>query len=123
MHLVTAIIRPERLDFVKKALEDQGLNSMTITEVRGRGEQKGIALQFRGGTMLVDLLPKCRVEVAVDDGLVDTAVQAIGNAARTGNVGDGKIFVVPIARTVRVRTGEEVSIGLDLAQHGERATT
>ncbi len=123
MHLVTAIIRPERLDFVKKALEDQGLNSMTITEVRGRGEQKGIALQFRGGTMLVDLLPKCRVEVAVDDELVDTTVQAIGNAARTGKNGDGKIFVVPIARTVRVRTGEEVSIGLNIAQHAERATT
>lgn len=108
MHLVTAIIRPERLDFVKKALEDQGLNSMTITEVRGRGEQKGIALQFRGGTMSVDMLPKCRVEVAVGDEMVETAVQAICSAARTGKVGDGKIFVVPVTRTVRVRTGEEL---------------
>jgi len=108
MHLVTAIIRPERLDFVKKALEDQGFYGMTITEVRGRGEQKGIALQFRGGTMSVDMLPKCRVEVAVADDLVDTAIQAICSAARTGKVGDGKIFVLPIARTVRVRTGEEI---------------
>ena len=73
--------------------------------------------------MSVDMLPKCRVEVAVDDVLIDTAVQAIGNAARTGNVGDGKIFVVPVARTIRVRTGEELSIGLNTAPHGERATT
>ncbi len=108
MHLVTAIIRPERLDFVKKALEDRGLYGMTITEVTGRGEQKGIALQFRGGTMSVDLLPKCRVEVAVVDEMVETTVQAICNAARTGKIGDGKIFIVPIARTVRVRTGEEI---------------
>ncbi len=108
MHLVTAIIRPERLDFVKKALEDQGFYGMTITEVRGRGEQKGISLQFRGGTMSVDMLPKARVEVAVADEMIETAVQAIGAAARTGKVGDGKIFILPIARTVRVRTGEEL---------------
>ena len=108
MHLITAIIRPERLDFVKKALENQGLYGMTITEVAGRGEQKGIALQFRGGTVSVDLLPKCRVEVAVVDEMVETAVQVICSAARTGKVGDGKIFVVPITRTVRVRTGEEI---------------
>ncbi len=106
MHLVTAIIRPERLDFVKKILEDRGFYGMTITEVRGRGEQKGISLQFRGGTMSVDMLPKCRVEVAVKDEDVDTAIEAICEAARTGKVGDGKIFVLPIARTVRVRTGE-----------------
>ena len=108
MHLITAIIRPERLDFVKKALENQGLYGMTITEVAGRGEQKGIALQFRGGTVSVDLLPKCRVEVAVVDEMVETVVQVICSAARTGKVGDGKIFVVPITRTVRVRTGEEI---------------
>ena len=108
MHLIMAIIRPERLDFVKKALENQGLYGMTITEVAGRGEQKGIALQFRGGTVSVDLLPKCRVEVAVVDEMVETVVQVICSAARTGKVGDGKIFVVPITRTVRVRTGEEI---------------
>ena len=108
MHLITAIIRPERLDFVKRALEDRGFFGMTITEVAGRGEQRGIALQFRGGTMSVDMLPKCRVEVAVADEMVETAVQAICSAARTGKVGDGKIFVVPVTRTVRVRTGEEL---------------
>ncbi len=108
MHLITAIIRPERLDFVKKALEDRGFAGMTITEVRGRGEQKGIALQFRGGTMLVDMLPKCRVEVAVSDHQVDTAIEAICAGARTGKPGDGRIFVVPLSRMIRVRTGEEL---------------
>jgi nitrogen regulatory protein P-II 1 len=106
MQLVTAIIRPERLDFVKKALEERGFNGMTITEVRGRGEQKGISLQFRGGTMSVDILPKCRVEVAVGDDEVDAVIEAICSGARTNRVGDGKIFVLPITRTVRVRTGE-----------------
>ena len=107
MQLVTAIIRPERTDFVKKALEDQGFAGMTITEVRGRGDQKGITLQFRGKTMSVDMLPKCRIEVAVNDPQVDAAIEAICTGARTGKVGDGRIFVTPITRTVRVRTGEE----------------
>ncbi|NLX50428.1 MAG: P-II family nitrogen regulator [Methanospirillum sp.] len=109
MHLVTAIIRPERLDFVKKALEDQGFAGMTISEVRGRGEQKGIALQYRGGTMLVDVLPKCRVEVAVGDHRLDDAIEAICGGARTGKAGDGRIFVTPLPRMVRVRTGEELA--------------
>ena len=108
MQLVTAIIRPERIDFVKKALEDQGFAGMTITEVRGRGDQKGITLQFRGKTVAVDMLPKCRVEVAVSDHQVDAAIEAICVGARTGKVGDGRIFVMPITRTVRVRTGEEL---------------
>ena len=108
MQLVTAILRPERVDFVKKALEDRGFAGMTITEVRGRGEQKGITLQFRGKTVSVDMLPKCRVEVAVSDHRVDAAIEAICTGARTGKVGDGRIFVLPIARTVRVRTGEEL---------------
>ena len=108
MQLVTAIIRPERIDFVKKALEDQGFAGMTITEVRGRGDQKGITLQFRGKTVAVDMLPKCRVEVAVSDHQVDAAIEAICAGARTGKVGDGRIFVMPITRTVRVRTGEEL---------------
>ncbi len=93
MQLVTAIIRPERIDFVKKALEDQGFAGMTITEVRGRGDQKGITLQFRGKTVAVDMLPKCRVEVAVSDHQVDAAIEAICAGARTGKVGDGRIFV------------------------------
>ncbi|MEN6341727.1 MAG: P-II family nitrogen regulator [Methanospirillum sp.] len=108
MQLVTAIIRPERIDFVKKALEDRGFAGMTITEVRGRGEQGGISLQFRGKTVAVDMLPKCRIEVAVSDHQVDTAIEAICAGARTGKVGDGRIFVLPVLRTVRVRTGEEL---------------
>ena len=109
MHLVTAIIRPERLDFVKRALEDRGFAGMTISEVRGRGEQKGIALQYRGGTMLVDVLPKCRIEVAVDDQQVDDAIEAVCGGARTGKAGDGRIFVTPLPRMIRVRTGEELT--------------
>ncbi len=105
MHLVTAMIRPERVDFVKKALEDRGFTGMTITEVRGRGDQKGITLQFRGKTVPVDMLPKCRIEVAVNDHQVDAVIEAICVGARTGKVGDGRIFVTPITRTVRVRTG------------------
>lgn len=109
MQMVTAIIRPERLDFVKKALEDRGLYGMTITEVRGRGDQRGIALQFRGKTVSVDMLPKCRIDVAVGDLQVDAAIEAICAGARTGKVGDGRVFVLPITRTVRVRTGEELA--------------
>jgi nitrogen regulatory protein P-II 1 len=109
MQMVTAIIRPERLDFVKKALEDRGLYGMTITEVRGRGDQKGISLQFRGKTVSVDMLPKCRIDVAVGDLQVDATIEAICAGARTGKVGDGRVFVLPITRTVRVRTGEELA--------------
>jgi nitrogen regulatory protein P-II 1 len=108
MHLVTAMIRPERVDFVKKALEDRGFTGMTITEVRGRGDQKGISLQYRGKTVSVDMLPKCRIEVAVNDHQVDGVIEAICVGARTGKVGDGRIFVTPISRTIRVRTGEEL---------------
>jgi nitrogen regulatory protein P-II 1 len=107
--MITAIIRPERVDFVKKALEDRGLYGMTITEVRGRGDQKGISLQYRGKTVSVDMLPKCRLDVAVSDHEVDLAVEAICVGARTGKVGDGRIFVLPIARAIRVRTGEELA--------------
>lgn len=109
MHLVTAMVRPERLDFVKKALEDRGITGMTITEVRGRGDQKGISLQYRGKTMAVDMLPKCRLEIAVNDQQVDTVIEAICTGARTGKVGDGRIFVTPIVRNVRVRTGEDLA--------------
>lgn len=109
MHLVTAMIRPERVDFVKKALEDRGFTGMTITEVRGRGDQKGISLQYRGKTVSVDMLPKCRIEVAVNDHQIDGVIEAICTGARTGKVGDGRIFVTPIVRTVRVRTGEELA--------------
>ncbi len=109
MQMITAIIRPERVDFVKKTLEDRGMYGMTITEVRGRGDQKGIALQYRGKTVSVDMLPKCRLDVAVNDHEVDTVIEAICAGARTGKVGDGRIFITPIVRCVRVRTGEELA--------------
>ena len=109
MKMINAIIRPERLDFIKKALEDQGFYAMTITEVRGRGEQKGISLQFRGGRMSVDMLPKIKIEMVVDDKDVDRALETICTSARTDKIGDGKIFVLPVERSVRVRTGEEIT--------------
>jgi nitrogen regulatory protein P-II 1 len=108
MMKVEAVIRPERLDQVKKALEEKGFVGMTVSEVTGRGEQKGIKLQFRGRTMDVDLLPKVRIELIVRDEVVDDLIETISAAARTGKPGDGRIFVIPVARSVRVRTGEEV---------------
>ena len=106
MKMVKAIIKPERFDFVKKALEEKGFVSMTVTEVKGRGEQKGIQLQYRGGTMLVDLLPKISIEVVIKDQDVDAVIGVIIEAARTGKIGDGKIFVIPVEKTIRIRTGE-----------------
>jgi len=108
MMKVEAVIRPERLDQVKKALEEKGFVGMTVSEVTGRGEQKGIKLQFRGRTMDVDLLPKVRIELIVKDEVIDDLIETITAAARTGKPGDGRIFVIPVARSVRVRTGEEV---------------
>ena len=107
MKKIEAVIRPERLEYVKAALEEKGITGMTVTEVRGRGRQKGMTIQFRGREMVVDLLPKVKIEVVVSDEVVDTAVNTIVEAARTGNVGDGKIFVIPVEKVVRVRTGEE----------------
>ncbi len=107
MKMVVAIIRPEKLECVKRELEKEGIIAMTVTDVKGRGEQKGIALQFRGRTMEVDLLQKTKIEMVVDDGEVDTAIRTIANAARTGRFGDGRIFVIPVERAVRIRTGEE----------------
>ena len=107
MKKIEAVIRPERLEYVKAALEEKGITGMTVTEVRGRGRQKGMTIQFRGREMVVDLLPKVKIEVVVSDEVVDTAVKTIVDAARTGGVGDGKIFVIPVERVVRVRTGEE----------------
>ena len=106
MKKIEAIIRPERLERVKKALEEQGCVAMTITEVYGRGEQKGIALQFRGRRMDVDTLPKVKIETIVNDEFVEPLIQAILSAARTGKFGDGKIFVLPVEEAIRVRTGE-----------------
>jgi len=106
MKMIKAVIRPERLDFVKKALESQGFHGMTISEVMGRGDQKGIALQFRGGVMSIDLLPKISLEIVVKDESADKVIDLITEAARTGKMGDGKIFQIPVEKTVRVRTGE-----------------
>lgn len=106
MKKVEAIIRPERLEWVKKVLEENGCIAMTISEVKGRGEQKGIALQFRGRSMEVDTLPKVKIELVVKDEIVDTVITAITNGAKTGRIGDGKIFVMPVETAIRVRTGE-----------------
>jgi nitrogen regulatory protein P-II 1 len=106
MKMVVAVIRPEKLESVKKALEAKGFVAMTVTEVKGRGEQKGITLQFRGRTMEVDLLPKMEIVMVVKDEDVDAVIDTIVQSARTGRYGDGKIFVLPVERSVRIRTGE-----------------
>jgi nitrogen regulatory protein P-II 1 len=106
MKMVKAIIKPERFEFVKKALEEKGFNGMTVTDVKGRGEQKGIALEYRGGLMMVDMLPKVQIEIVVRDAEVDGLVTTLSDAARTGKIGDGKIFVMPVEKSIRIRTGE-----------------
>jgi nitrogen regulatory protein P-II 1 len=106
MKMVKAIIKPERFEFVKKALEDKGFNGMTITEVNGRGEQKGITLEYRGGLMTVDMLPKIQLEIVVRDSEEDLLISTIMESARTGKIGDGKIFVMPVEKSIRIRTGE-----------------
>lgn len=106
MKLVKAIIKPERFEMVKKALEEIGVSGMTVTEVQGRGEQKGITLEYRGKPMTVDMLPKIQIEIVVRDTEVDGLVATIIAAARTGRIGDGKIFILPCDTAIRVRTGE-----------------
>jgi nitrogen regulatory protein P-II 1 len=106
MKKVEAIIREERLDAVKKALEEKSYFGMTVSEVSGRGKQKGIPLQWRVGEYRVDLLPKVKIELVVLDEDVSVAIDAIVRNARTGETGDGKIFVMPVETVVRVRTGD-----------------
>jgi nitrogen regulatory protein P-II 1 len=106
MKMVKAIIKPERFEFVKKALEDKGFIGMTITEVKGRGEQKGITLEYRGGQMTVDFLPKMQLEIVARDSDINNLVTTITEAARTGKIGDGKIFIMPVDTSIRIRTGE-----------------
>jgi nitrogen regulatory protein P-II 1 len=106
MKLVRAIIKPERFEFVKKALEDKGFIGMTVSEVRGRGEQKGISLQYRGGLMTVDMLPKIQIDLVVKEKDVETAIATVTDSARTGKIGDGKMFIIPVERSIRIRTGE-----------------
>jgi nitrogen regulatory protein P-II 1 len=109
MKMIKAIIRPERLDFAKKALEEKGIYGMTVMQVEGRGEQKGISLQYRGGAITVDFISKVQIEIVVRDREADTVVEVIKGATKTGRIGDGRIFVLPVERSIRVRTGEEDS--------------
>ena len=106
MKKIEAIIREERLEAVKRALEENSYFGMTISEVSGRGRQKGIPLQWRVGEYRVDLLPKLKIELVVLDEDVPTAIDAITRNAKTGEIGDGKIFVLPVEGVVRVRTGD-----------------
>lgn len=106
MKLITAIIKPFKLDDVRSALSDIGVSGMTVTEVKGFGRQRGHTELYRGAEYVVDFVPKTRVEVAVRDELVDQVVEAIAGAARTGKVGDGKIFITEVQRVLRIRTGE-----------------
>src|SRR5512138_3422432 len=106
MKMVQAIIRPERLSILKKSLEEKGFIAMSITEMSGRGEQKGITLQYRGNKMEVDTLPKVKLEMVVKDQDVDSIIGIIRTAGRTGRVGDGKIFVLPVEMMCKVRTDE-----------------
>jgi nitrogen regulatory protein P-II 1 len=107
MKLVTAIIKPFKLDEVREALSAIGVQGITVTEVKGFGRQKGHTELYRGAEYVVDFLPKVKVEVVVKDEDVDSCVDAIIKAARTGKIGDGKIFVTSVERVVRIRTGEE----------------
>ncbi|MGI9323173.1 MAG: P-II family nitrogen regulator [Pseudomonadales bacterium] len=106
MKLVTAIIKPFKLDDVREALSEISMQGMTITEVKGFGRQKGHTELYRGAEYVVDFLPKVKVEVAVDDEHLDVVIEAISNAANTDKVGDGKIFVSQLENVVRIRTGE-----------------
>ncbi len=106
MKMLIAIIKPFRLDAVREALAEAGVQGMTVTEVRGFGRQKGHTELYRGAEYTVDLLPKIKLEVALTPDQVDRAVEAIARAAKTGQIGDGKIFVYELNQTVRIRTGE-----------------
>jgi nitrogen regulatory protein P-II 1 len=106
MKKIEAVIKPFKLDEVKEALQEIGLKGMTVTEVKGFGRQKGHTELYRGAEYVVDFLPKVKIEIVVEDGIVDRAVEAIEQAARTDRIGDGKIFVIPVEDAVRIRTGE-----------------
>jgi nitrogen regulatory protein P-II 2 len=112
MKLVVAIIKPFKLDEVRQALTALGVSGMTVTEVKGYGRQKGHTEVYRGAEYVVNFLPKLRIEIAVASDLADRAVEAITASARTGQIGDGKIFVTPIDRALRIRTGETDSDAL-----------
>ena len=107
MKLIMAIIKPHRLEQVRDALTEVGVQGLTVSEVRGYGRQRGHTEIYRGAEYQISFVPKVKIEIAVEDGLVDKSVEAIMNAARTGSIGDGKVFVYPLERVIRIRTGEE----------------
>jgi nitrogen regulatory protein P-II 1 len=106
MKKIEAIIKPFKLDDVREALSEIGVAGVTVTEVKGFGRQKGHTELYRGAEYVVDFLPKVKLEVVVDDRMVDRCIETITTAARTGKIGDGKIFVYPVAQVIRIRTGE-----------------
>jgi nitrogen regulatory protein P-II 2 len=106
MKLITAIIKPFKLDEVREALSAIGVQGITVTEVKGFGRQKGHTELYRGAEYVVDFLPKVKIEAAVSDALLERAIEAIENSARTGKIGDGKVFVYDLEQVVRIRTGE-----------------
>jgi len=106
MKLITAIVKPFKLDDVREALSDIGVQGMTVTEVKGFGRQKGHTELYRGAEYVVDFLPKVKIEVAIDDSMLDQVIETITKSAATGKVGDGKIFVTNLEEVVRIRTGE-----------------
>ena len=106
MKYIVAIIKPFKLDEVKEALHDIGLQGITVTEAKGFGRQKGHTELYRGAEYVVDFLPKVKIELVIDDNLVERAIEAIQQAAHTGRIGDGKIFVTPVEEAIRIRTGE-----------------
>ncbi len=107
MKKIEAIIKPFKLDDVREALSDIGITGMTASEVKGFGRQKGHTELYRGAEYVIDFLPKVKVEIVITDDQVDASIEAITNAARTGKIGDGKLFVSEVGRVVRIRTGEE----------------
>lgn len=106
MKLISAIVKPFKLDDVREALSELGVSGVTVTEVKGFGRQKGHTELYRGAEYVVDFLPKAKIEVAVTDTLLDSALAAISKAANTGKIGDGKIFVTDLEQVIRIRTGE-----------------
>ncbi|NNM51674.1 MAG: P-II family nitrogen regulator [Pseudomonadales bacterium] len=106
MKMVTAIIKPFKLDDVREALSDIGVQGITVTEVKGFGRQKGHTELYRGAEYVVDFLPKVKIEAAISDDMLDRVIEAISKAANTGKIGDGKIFVTNLEQTIRIRTGE-----------------
>lgn len=106
MKMITAIIKPFKMDDVRQAVADIGIQGITVSEVKGFGRQRGHTELYRGAEYVVDFLPKSKVEIAVPDDIAEQVIEAIANAARTGSIGDGKIFVVELEQAIRIRTGE-----------------